>query len=127
MELTGSFCYEGRKGDKKATYKVRFKDVVEAKAHILATVGDEELVKHFWYGYHINGLNKLAGKEGNAENAYAQAELILSEDFPTATFVRGVEKVRVIDPKLKELEKLMKGKGLSIAQVEEMIDALTSK
>lgn len=125
MELKGSYCYEGVKGDKKAVYTIRFKTEAEAKAHILSKFTDTQVIENFWYGYHINEVNKVAKMEGTASDGYDKAELLLMESFPQVTFVRNIEKVKALSAELQEIDKLVKGKGMSLAQVKELLQAHT--
>ncbi len=126
IELKGSFCFEGTEGTTKTVYSVRFKDADTALNHIMTKFGLEDVVKHFWYGYHINGVNKTAkGKPSDKRTeaeAYDKAEEILDGDFPDMVFERGVDKTITISPETKQLQKLIQGKGLSLAQFTAMLE-----
>ena len=124
MKLKGSYCHEGTKGTRKAVYSVEFKTAEEAFEHIQSKFAVEDVVTHFWYGYHINAVNKVAKAEKEARDGYDKAEEILDGDFPNSKFERDVEKTIGISPEEKTLLTLIKGKGLSQAQVKELLEGL---
>ena len=120
MILKGSYCHEGTKGDKKAVYEVRFDSEQDALDHIQTGFTQAEIVENFWYGYHINSVNKVAKTLKTSAEGYDKAESILNKDFPElVTFERDVEKARTMTAEEKEIAKLTK--GMSIAQVKEML------
>jgi len=128
IELKGSYCFEGVKGSQKAVYEVKFKDADAALTHIMTKFDIGRIVKNFWYGYHINEVNKVAKDEKTAQEAYDKAEEILDGDFPDLmSFERGIDKAKTISVEEKELLKLVRGKGLSQAQFTEMLKELQSK
>lgn len=123
MILKGSYCHEGVKGDKKAVYEVKFDSDLDALSHIQTVFTQAEIVEHFWYGYHINGVNKVAKTLKTAGAGYDRAEEILEKDFEgLVTFERDVEKVKAISAEDKEVLALFK--GMSKAQVAEVIAKL---
>lgn len=119
MELKGSYSFGGVKDSKKATYSVRFNSWEEIMALIEKKFTIATIVEHFWYGYHINDVNKVAKTEKNEIDAYNLAEITLTEKFPSATFVRGVEKNKVISTEDKAL--LTMFKGMSKVQIAEKL------
>jgi len=127
IELKGSYCYEGVKGSQKAVYEVKFKDADTALTHIMTKFDTEQVVKDFWYGYHINRVNKVAKDEKTPQEAYDKAEEILDGDFPDMTFERGVDKAKTISVEEKALLKLIRGKGLSQAQFTAMLKEMQAE
>lgn len=120
MILKGSYCHEGKKGDKKAAYEVKFDTEQEALSHIESVFTQAEIIENFWYGYHITGVNKVAKTLKTASEGYDKAEDILNKDFPgLVTFERDVEKTRTLTAEEKEIARLTK--GMSVAQVKEML------
>ncbi|MBT9169255.1 MAG: hypothetical protein DDT19_02609 [Syntrophomonadaceae bacterium] len=115
MELKGSYSFNGTKDERKSVYGVRFKSVEEAFEHILKVFTKEEIVRHLWYGFHINGVNKIAkpepGQKMSEAEAYDTAEMALTEKFPSATFVRGVVKKKDISQEDREILAMTKGMG----------------
>lgn len=119
IELKGSYCYEGVKGSQKVVYSVKFDDASKALEHLKTKFDEEQIVRDFWYGYHINKVNKVAKDEKTAQKAYDKAEEILDGDFPDMTFERGIDKVKSITTQQKEL--LVMFKGLSKVQIAEKL------
>ena len=129
MELKGSFCYEGVKGDRKVVYSVRFPSYEAAFNYIKQEFTAERIVNNFWYGFHITDVNKEAkgaiGKR-TAQEAYDTAEEIMNKYFPDVVFERNVQKAQTVSPEMKIITELAKSKGLSMTQVAEMVKAHTS-
>lgn len=119
IELKGSYSFGGVKDEKKAVYTVKFNSEKEALEHILKTFDEKVIVEHFWYGFHINDVNKGAKAEETESGAYSLAEVTLTDKFPSAVFVRGIEKNKTISAEDKAI--LAMFKGMSKVQIAEKL------